>query len=138
MPAFSARSDERLNTCDGRLQALFRAVVAEYDCTVLEGHRSPQRQAELFRDGKSKVRVSRHNAVPSEAADVAPWPIPEKWGAVPNPKVIAQFYHFAGFVLGLAAARSLALRWGGDWDGDRVFTDQSFDDLVHFELKPED
>ncbi len=138
MPAFSQRSAARLATCDGRLRALFDDVVREYDCTVLEGHRSPERQAELVRAGKSKVRVSRHNAMPSEAVDVAPWPIPEKWGAVPNPKVIAQFYHFAGFVLGLAAARGLALRWGGDWDGDRTFTDQTFDDLVHFELKPKE
>jgi len=26
------------------------------------------------------------------------------------------------------------LRWGGDWDSDKVFDDQNFDDLPHFEL----
>jgi peptidoglycan L-alanyl-D-glutamate endopeptidase CwlK len=26
------------------------------------------------------------------------------------------------------------IRWGGDWDGDQDFRDQTFDDLAHFEL----
>jgi len=35
-----------------------------------------------------------------------------------------------------AALKSLlALRYGGDWNGNRSITDQDFDDLVHFELR---
>jgi hypothetical protein len=29
----------------------------------------------------------------------------------------------------------IGLRWGGDWDSDKDFSDQNFDDLVHWELK---
>ena len=44
--------------------------------------------------------------------------------------------------MGLAKAMSIPLRWGGDWDGDTLLSgrdpDQTFDDLVHFELKEQD
>jgi peptidoglycan L-alanyl-D-glutamate endopeptidase CwlK len=134
MPAFGTRSLERLATCHPDLQRLFNTVVAAYDCTILEGHRSAERQAELLAAGKTKVAVSKHNADPSRAVDAAPWPIPDEWG-INNPKVMSQFYEFGGYVQGVAQILGIPLRWGGDWDGDHVFTDQSFDDLVHFELR---
>lgn len=49
-------------------------------------------------------------------------------------KNLCRFYHFAGFVLATAARLGTPIRWGGDWDGDGDFMDQTFDDLVHFEL----
>lgn len=71
--------------------------------------------------------------------DVAPYPI--DWGtegsAEERRKALARFYHFAGYVLAVADAQGVGLRWGGDWDGDQTFTDQAFDDLVHFELLDE-
>jgi hypothetical protein len=41
---------------------------------------------------------------------------------------------FAGFVIGTAALMGISIRWGGDWDRDTYTKDNSFDDLVHFEL----
>ncbi|MFQ5990813.1 MAG: hypothetical protein ACE5NA_00110 [Nitrospiraceae bacterium] len=41
---------------------------------------------------------------------------------------------FGGFVLGVAEMMDIPIRWGGDWDGDRTFRDQNFNDLSHFEL----
>ena len=38
-------------------------------------------------------------------------------------------------LLRVAAGLDIEIRWGGDWDGDNEFTDQSFDDLVHFETR---
>ena len=29
---------------------------------------------------------------------------------------------------------NVSLRWGGDWDGDGDRTDQTFNDLMHWEL----
>lgn len=55
-------------------------------------------------------------------------------------KDVARWYHFGGYVQGTADQMyrtgevSRKVRWGGDWDGDRVFSDQNFDDLPHFEL----
>ena len=60
------------------------------------------------------------------AVDVCPYPI--DW----NNK--ERFYHFAGYVKGIADSMGIKIRWGGDWDGDTVFDDQSFHDLPHFEL----
>jgi peptidoglycan L-alanyl-D-glutamate endopeptidase CwlK len=128
VPSFSARSLERLRTCDPRLQRLFERVVAEYDCTILEGHRGREAQERAFQEGRSKIRWpdGLHNALPSFAVDVAPHPV--DWND------LKRFYHFGGFVQGVAAAMGLPLRWGGDWDGDNDLGDQRFNDLVHFEL----
>lgn len=145
MAEFSKSSRDQLTTCDSQLQELFYAVVKEYDCTVIEGHRSYQRQTALFAAGDSRVRAGKHNEYPSAAVDVAPYvdggiPWPSKpiaqdvYGVSEYVKRVAQFYHFAGFVEAKAKAMSIRIRWGGDWDRDHYFSDQSFDDLVHFEL----
>lgn len=129
MPRFSQRSLNNLSSCDPRLMALFMEVVRVYDCTIIEGHRSEERQDELYRTGFSKVQFpnSRHNSNPSLAVDVAPYPI--DW----NDR--ERFVAFGSFVRGLAHARNIPLRWGGDWDSDFDLRDQKFMDLVHFEIK---
>lgn len=136
MPEFSETSLARLRSCHPDLERLFKAVVEDYDCTILEGFRDRDRQEQMVADGRSKLHWpdSKHNHVPSRAVDAAPWPIPPKWGDG-MPKELARFYHFAGIVREKARDMDLKLRWGGDWDGDGVFTDQAFDDLVHFELE---
>ena len=74
MPKFGKRSKERLETCDNRLQLVFNEVIRYVDCSILEGHRSGERQNKLFEEGKTKVKYpnGRHNANPSRAVDVAP------------------------------------------------------------------
>lgn len=126
MPRFSSKSKERLASCDPKLVRLFEKVVEEYDCTVLEGHRSAERQKQLMADGRSRVSFSQHMHSPSRAVDVAPFPI--DW------EDSERFYHFAGYVKGIARGMGIGVRWGGDWDGDFDFSDNRFDDLVHFEL----
>ena len=128
MPAFSARSDERLQTCHLHLQNVCRAAIKYYDFTVLEGHRSNERQDELFRQGKSKLKAgeSKHNQNPSLAVDIAPYPI--DWDDR------ARFYLLAGFMFQAAGELGVELRWGGDWDGDWKHNDQTFHDLPHFEV----
>ena len=39
MASFGRQSLARLSSCDERLQRVFLAVVAGWDCTILEGHR---------------------------------------------------------------------------------------------------
>ena len=53
MPKFSARSTERLETCDERLVTIFNEVVKHFECTILEGRRSEEDQNEAFRTGKA-------------------------------------------------------------------------------------
>lgn len=128
MPKFSEKSLAKLETCDPRLQQAFQAVVAEFECTVLEGHRDQERQNQMVAEGKSKTLWphSKHNAKPSLAADVAAYPI--DWEDRERQTL------FAGYVLATAKAMGVTLRWGGDWDRDTEVRDNSFDDLVHFEI----
>jgi len=129
MPKFSKKSLSKLETCDKRLQDLFLKVVKKFDCTILEGHRSKDRQNKLFDEGKSKLKYpkGKHNSLPSKAVDVAPYPI--DW----NDR--ERFTYFAGYVIGIAYQMGLKIRWGGDWDMDTQVKDNNFDDLPHFEIK---
>lgn len=129
MPQFSHRSLSRLKTCDSRLVQLFNEVIKTYDCTVLEGHRTREKQMEYYLAGKSMTTNSKHLLVPSEAVDVAPYPL--DWDDT------IRFYHFAGFVQGTAINLNIPIRWGGDWNGNLNLRDQHFFDLVHFELRDE-
>lgn len=133
MPVFSKSSKKKLLTCRSELQALFFAVIEHYDCKILIGYRSEEEQNEAFKSKKSKLRYpnSKHNYIPSKAADAIPWFISEphiRWDD------IKKFYQFGGFVQGMAKALNLKIRWGGNWDMDDELHDQSFFDLVHFEV----
>ena len=127
MPRFSARSRGQLETCHKDLRRLFDRVIESWDCTILEGHRSQERQAKLRAEGKSKVQISKHNYRPSLAVDVAPYPI--DW------EDTERFIEFGLYVLQVARDLGLSIRWGGDWDGDGDISDQNFNDYVHFEIR---
>ena len=135
MSKFSSKSLKLLDTCDTQLQFIFKEVIKHYDCTVLYGYRSKEEQDELFRLGRSKLEggKSKHNKNPSLAVDVSPYPIPDNWGDK-NWKERAKFYHFAGYVKAIADKMNIKIRWGGDWSSNNDFDDQSWDDLVHFEI----
>lgn len=121
------------------LQVLFYEVIRTYDCKVLAGFRSEAEQHAAYVKLNSRVDWpnSKHNQNPSMAADVAPYPIDFNNKDVKN---LVRYYHFAGFVLGTAerlkaeGKMTYSVRYGGDWDRDHDFKDQSFDDLVHYEL----
>jgi peptidoglycan L-alanyl-D-glutamate endopeptidase CwlK len=131
VPSFGRTSANRLRTCDPVLRLLFEQIVEERDCSILEGHRGEAAQTRAFESVPQRSQVrwpnGKHNQYPSQAVDVAPYPIPE-W------EDTEAFLIFGAFVVGFAAARGIGIRWGGDWDGDGSTRDQAFDDLVHFEL----
>ena len=129
MPRFGGTSKRRLDTCEKDLQLLFNEVIKEFDCSIICGHRGEKAQNEAFERGNSKAKYpkGRHNANPSRAVDVAPYPI--DWTDRDR------FHYFAGYVMGLASQMGIDLIWGGDWDGDTDLKDNAFDDLVHFELR---
>lgn len=128
MPKFGKRSRANLATCHPDLQRLFNEVINHYDCSILCGHRSEEKQDEAYREGKSTVQWpnSKHNVYPSIAVDVAPYPI--DW------EELRRFYMFVGIVRGVAAAMGINIRCGADWDGDMEVKDQNFHDLPHVEL----
>ena len=129
MPKFGKKSISRLETCHEDLQQVFYQVIKHFDCTVLEGHRGEELQNKYFNEGKSKVKFpkGKHNADPSNAVDIVPWPV--DW------EDTDRMYYFAGFVKGIAAMLDIPLRWGGDWNDNTEVKDTGFKDLPHFELK---
>ena len=150
MPRFGRGSKGKLETCSSVIRGVFNSVVQAFDNSILEGRRTLERQRELLKKGATKTLNSKHIAPDgqSKAVDAAPYPI--KW---PKQEIInrvnaqisedaelgkyikdlARFYAFGGFVKGVAHEQGVKIRWGGDWDGDWDFSDQTFDDLVHFE-----
>lgn len=133
MPRFGTRSKENLRKCHPDLQLLFRIVVRSFDISITEGARSPYRQRQLVDRGLSKTMNSKH--IPqadgwAHAVDLAPYPI----DLSDTRKAQARFYQLSGYVRRIAEELGIRVRWGGDWDGDGEFTDQTFDDLMHWEL----
>ena len=129
MPRFGKSSRRNLSTCDKRLQDLFNEVVKHFDCSVLVGFRDRNGQNPAYESGHSKVKWpnGKHNKKPSDAVDVAPYPI--DW------EDRERFIYFGGFVMGIAFSMGIPLRWGGDWDSDTQLSNNKFDDLVHFEIR---
>lgn len=101
------------------------------DVSLISGHRGEEEQNELFHDGKSTLEFpqSKHNAYPSMAVDLQPYPFPKEekrlWGALG---------WIAGNALRIAQEEGVTLRWGGDWNRNGDLTDQKFDDLFHLEI----
>lgn len=137
MPKFSKRSKDNLATADIKLQQLFNAVIEEFDCTVIYGHRTPEEQFELFKKGREKkdgwwvktgktvtnldgnIKKSKHNYYPSKAVDVVPFPL--DWTD------IKAFELLAKVVKAKAEELNIEVTWGGDW--------VSLRDYPHWEIK---
>ena len=135
MPSFSDESLAKLSECHPELQLLFHKVVEIFDCTVTCGHRNQADQEAAFASGNTKLHYpnGKHNAIPSLAVDVAPFPVDYS-----NTK---RFYWFGGYVLGVAdqlfeqGIMMYRIRFGGDWDHRYDLNDpKMLNDLVHFEL----
>lgn len=128
MPKFSKPSEQRLATCDPRLQTLLRAAIEHVDFTVLCGYRNRDEQEDAFRRGASTKHYpdSRHNTLPSSAVDIAPYPV--DW------KDTARFARLVGYIERIAQEQRVPIRWGGDWDRDGFTTDERLIDMPHIEL----
>ena len=129
MYKFGSRSRKQMENIHPDLKKVLNEVIKYVDCSVLEGQRSAERQNKLFEEGRTKVKYpnGRHNANPSRAVDVVPYPI--DWDDR------ERFHLFAGFVLGIAKSMGINLRWGGDWNQNFEVDDNQFDDFPHFEIK---
>lgn len=119
---FSDSSKAKLDTCDARLIVLMNHVIEYYDFTILCGHRGEEEQNELYSANPPRTTLqyplSRHNKYPSQAIDIAPYPI--DWNN------LNEFYYLAGLVTGIGEHLGIKVEWGGRW--------KNFPDLPHFQL----
>lgn len=128
MPSFGERSMRHYNTLHPDLQLVLSEAIKYVDFSIICGHRDKQEQNLAFQQGRSKLRFpqSKHNSYPSDAVDIVPYPNLD-W----NDR--ERFTYIAGIIMGIAMAKGIPLRWGGDWDRDGQLKDNSFDDLPHLE-----
>ena len=100
------------------VKVVHRAIeVTLVDFVVIEGLRTKERQAELYKAGASTTMNSRH--LTGHAVDLAAWVGAIRWDW-PLYTKIAEAMKYA------AKELDIALIWGGDW--------VSFKDGPHFEL----
>ena len=128
MPNFSRASLIELEECHDDLQKVMHEAIKYFDFKVIEGYRGKEAQDEAFRTGKSKIKWpnGKHNKLPSEAVDIAPYPI--VWNDV------ERFVYLAGHIVAIGAMLGVKLKWGGDWNRDTQVKDEKFRDFGHFEL----
>lgn len=132
MPTLGAKSKDKLKNVHPKLIKIVEEAIKYTDFTVLEGLRSIERQEELVKTGKSKTMNSKHLMQQDNyghAVDLGIWLDGKvEWNDT------RYYYHLAGIMKVIAKNMNVTLRWGGDWDSDGNFSDQTFDDLVHFEI----
>ena len=132
MPTFGQASEAQLATCDPRLQAVLREAIKHFDFTVIEGHRGKEAQEAAFAKGATQLHYpfGNHNAIPSRAADIMPYPI--DWSD--NTKAIARVAFMMGVVKVCADQLGVKVRFGMDWNRNLDPRDESFLDWDHVEL----
>ena len=148
MDSYSETSMARLNTCHPDIVTIMMEVIKHYDCSILEGLRTTEKQQEYFNATPPRttldgiIKKSKHQddgTGLSRAIDIVPYKKGKKIFSGKE-KDNRRFY----FLMGMIRAISIKLleegkithkvRFGLDWDSDDVFDDQNFDDMPHFEL----
>lgn len=129
MYKFSQRSLDNLKNVDERLVKICNELIKRTDFAVIEGHRSLERQKELYDKGFSKIdgisKKGKHNYFPSLAIDI----IPYKKGHNPfdgSKESDIMFDNLAKEFKQVAKELGINITWGGDW--------KSLVDKPHFQL----
>jgi len=129
MPKFGARSKRNLESVNHQLVALCDEVIKHYDFSVIEGHRTLERQKQLFDEGKSQIdgisHKGKHNYMPSMAVDI----IPYERGHNPfdgSEKSELMFYRLNREFQRASRKLGVPITWGGTWNKPR--------DYPHYEL----
>ena len=126
---YGTTSENRIQGLDPGLVSVLRLVIqrSKVDVMVAEGLRSKKRQANLLAQGKTWTLNSRH--LTGHAVDIAPlingkvpWNDPKPW--VELSKVVFECADELGVIL----------QWGGDWDLDGEWRDESKFDGPHYQI----
>lgn len=133
----SSRSKEKAVTCNHKIQDVVNFVLEHIDVGVIHGHRGEETQNDLYNKGASKLKFphSKHNTYPSNAIDLVIYVEGVGYIDEKTSKKYRSYYGFlAGLIHGYCSQKGYKVVWGADWDSDRNLEDQSFDDLMHFEI----
>lgn len=130
---FSKQSEQRLTGLNPKLVQVVRLALqrTKQDFLVLEGLRTPQRQRELYNQGRTTpgkivTWTMKSNHLTGNAVDLVPYPV--DWNTVEKFDQIALAMFSAANELGIK------IRWGADWDMDGRSRERGESDSPHFEL----
>jgi hypothetical protein len=114
------------------LQQVLTAAIADFDFVVVEGHRGKEAQNAAYAKGNSQLPWPKgnHNALPSRAADLAPYPV--DWGEGEKPHL--RFAFMMGVIHAHARRLGIKVRFGMDWNRNLDMRDEHFLDYGHVEL----
>jgi len=126
------KNQERLKDVHPALVDILLEVDRIIELNIIEGHRDPARQLKLFEEGKTKLKFGKHNKLPSHAVDCAP--VNFDWANASAHSETYKLFFLYGVMETIAKQHGVKLRFGGDWDHDYLYNDQTFNDRVHFEL----
>lgn len=150
MPTFGPSSRKRLDTCHPDLIRVMEKAIQVVDFSVLCGYRSEEEQERAFSMGRSTKQYpySRHNQIPSQAVDIAPWPIDwrvdqDLWllrhssqkVAEPVLNNIKRWFATVYFIIGVGYSLGIHLETGADFNGNWSWSDENFVDLPHIQLR---
>lgn len=136
--SLSKLSLSRLEGVEPRLvKVVKRAIqISMQDFMVLEGVRTPERQKQLYAQGRTKpgnivtwTLKSNHFKKPDgfgHAVDLVPFPV--DWNTLSKFDAVSKAMFKAADELGLQ------IRWGADWDSDGKPRERGESDSPHFEL----
>lgn len=157
MAKFGTKSNKIKKGLSLDLQLICNEAIKIIDFSLLEGHRTPERQFDLFKigrelkDGKwivvgkvvtkidGKRKKGKHNLYPSKAVDVIMYHKDKPhyhWNNEYEFGVLAGVFMTVADRLKKEGKICCNLRFGSDWDGDSFFlSDQKFNDMPHIEEK---
>lgn len=119
----SKRSHQILCSVEPKLYDLFETAIinSPHDITVYHGMRSEAEQAEMIKNGASKVARSKHQDGKAVDFFVVGDDGKPDWESTDKYKEVAEH------IKDCAARLGIDIVWGGDW--------RNFKDFVHIELK---
>lgn len=140
--AFGERSNKNLDGVHPKLIMVAKRAIklTDVDFFVNEGVRTPERQKQLYAQGRTKpgpivtwTLKSNHFINPKtqfgHAIDVYPFPYnPDDKDIVKKQRAIAKAFFTAADEL------DIPIRWGADWDMDGNYGERGEGDSPHFEL----
>ena len=132
MPRFGAESRRQRATIHPRLVMVLDAAIEDFDFAIIEGHRGKAAQDKAYATGASQLPWPKgnHNATPSRAADLAPWPV--DWSESEKPHL--RFAFMMGVIHAHAKRLGVKVRFGMDWNRNLDMRDETFLDFGHVEL----
>jgi len=128
VPSFGKISKQRMVGVSLDLKVILGEAIKHVDFSIIWGHRDMGSQNQAYSDGMSQKRwpESKHNAWPSHAVDIVPYPNGYQ-------STTEEFYEMATYIYQAASREGIQIRWGGHWK-NYTGKGELDRDWSHFEL----